>query len=105
MSEAPAKAPGPAPEADPASALSAGDEAALRAARVGDAALALPAAGFALFTPPLIGLFASAAPVGGAPLIVVYLFLAWAGLVGCAFALSRRLARGAAPRVAGEGDA
>lgn len=86
------------PAGAPDDTLSAGDEAALAAAKTQDAALALPLAGLALFTPPLIGVFASDVAIFGAPLIVVYLFSAWAGLVAAAFVLSRRLRRVSAAR-------
>ncbi|MEX2520469.1 MAG: hypothetical protein WD969_14200 [Paracoccaceae bacterium] len=84
--------------AAPDEALSVGDEAALKAAKTRDAALVLPLAGLALFTPPLIEVFAADETIFGAPLIVVYVFTAWAGLVAAAFLLSRRLARVAAAR-------
>lgn len=60
--------------------------------RTREAALILPFVGLALFSPPLIGLFASDARVFGGPLIVVYIFVAWAALIVGARALSRRLA-------------
>lgn len=60
--------------------------------RTREAALILPLLGLALFSPPLIGLFASDARVLGAPLIVVYIFIVWAALIAAARALSRRLA-------------
>ena len=56
-----------------------------------EAALILPLTGLALFTPPLIGLFALDLSVIGAPLIVVYIFAVWAALIAAARTISRRL--------------
>ncbi|MEM7545308.1 MAG: hypothetical protein AAF367_07215 [Pseudomonadota bacterium] len=78
------------PEADDAPAPP-GDDGDLIAAKRRDAALILPLAGLALLTPPVIGVFGAEAAVLGVPLIVVYLFGAWAGLIVCAAFLSRRL--------------
>lgn len=87
----------PPPENDPAddaaARMSAGDRAALSAARAYDAALALPLAGLLLFSAPVLGLFVSDVAVFGAPLIMVYLFTAWAALVALSWFLSRHLAR------------
>ena len=61
-------------------------------ARVRDAAVLLPVLGLVLFMPPVITLFASAgAGVTGVPLIVVYVFGTWLGLIVAAALLSRRL--------------
>lgn len=59
--------------------------------RTREAALILPVIGLALFTPPLIQLFASDLSVVGAPLIVVYIFAVWAALIIAARIMSRRL--------------
>ena len=69
----------PEPPLDPlGESESRADADALRAAHARDAAIVLPVLGLLLFSPPLITLFASDAPVFGAPFIVVYLFAAWA---------------------------
>ena len=61
-------------------------------ARVRDAAVLLPVLGLVLVMPPAITLFAAAgAGVGGVPLIVVYVFGTWLGLIVAAAVLSRRL--------------
>lgn len=54
-------------------------------------AVLLPCIGLFLVMPPLIQLFARDVDIGGIPLIVVYLFGVWIGLICCAFWLSRRL--------------
>ena len=60
--------------------------------RVRDAAVLLPIVGLVLFVPPLVTLFARAQlGVAGVPLIVVYVFATWLGLIGAAAALARRL--------------
>jgi hypothetical protein len=59
--------------------------------RLRDAAAALPLLGLVLLMPPVVTLFAAALDVAGIPLIVVYLFGVWLGLIGCAAALARRL--------------
>jgi hypothetical protein len=51
----------------------------------------LPVFGLFLLMPPLISLFAAPAAFGGVPLIVLYLFAVWAGLIACAALLARRL--------------
>lgn len=87
----------PEPPLDPlGESESRADADALRAAHARDAAIVLPVLGLLLFSPPLITLFASDAPVFGAPFIVVYLFAAWATLVAAALVLSRRLREGEA---------
>jgi len=61
-------------------------------ARVRDAACLLPVLGLVLFMPPLVTLFAAAhADLSGVPLIVVYVFGTWLGLIVAAALLSRRL--------------
>jgi len=49
--------------------------------------------GFVLLAPPVIGLFATEGTIFGAPVILIYLFAVWFGLILVAAALSRRLAR------------
>jgi hypothetical protein len=61
-------------------------------ARLRDAAVLLPVLGLVLFMPPVITLFAAAgAGVAGVPLVVVYVFGTWLGVIIAAAALSRRL--------------
>jgi hypothetical protein len=64
---------------------------AFRKHRARDAALVLPLAGLALISPPVVNLFAADITLFGAPLIGVYLFTVWGGLIICAQRLSRRL--------------
>ena len=61
--------------------------------RLSDVAVIAPMLGFVLLIPPVIGLFATDATVFGAPLVLVYLFGVWLGLIAVAAVLSRRLAR------------
>ena len=61
-------------------------------ARIRDAAVLLPVLGLVLFMPPVVTLFAAGvAGVAGVPLIVVYVFGTWLGLIVAAALLSRRL--------------
>lgn len=61
-------------------------------ARVRDAARLLPAVAIVLFMPPVVTLFVSAhTSLGGVPLIVVYVFGIWLGLIVAAALLARRL--------------
>lgn len=55
-----------------------------------DAAVTLPAVATLLLMPPLIRIFATPAMPGGIPLIVLYIFGVWAGIILVAFLLSRR---------------
>lgn len=64
-----------------------------RSPRVVAAAVLLPCIGLFLLMPPVIQLFAVEQDIGGVPLIVVYLFGVWLGLIACAAWLSRRLGR------------
>ncbi|HYC36934.1 MAG TPA: hypothetical protein VEC19_10960 [Usitatibacter sp.] len=60
--------------------------------RLRDAASILPVAGLVLLMPPVITLFAAAgAGVAGVPLIVIYVFGTWMGLIASAALLARRL--------------
>jgi len=62
-----------------------------RLARARDAARALPWAGAFLLLPPVITLFAAPVDLDGVPLVVVYAFAVWLGLVLGAALLSRAL--------------
>lgn len=59
--------------------------------RVRDAAGLLPIAASIMLLPPFILLFAAPVTIAGIPLIALYVFALWAGIVLCAFFLSRRL--------------
>lgn len=61
--------------------------------RLQDFAFIAPILGFVFLTPPIIGLFATKGTIFGAPVILVYLFSVWLGLIVIAAVLSRRLAR------------
>jgi len=61
--------------------------------RMSDVAVIAPLLGLILLIPPVIGLFATEATVFGAPLILVYLFGVWIGLIALAAAIARRLSR------------
>jgi hypothetical protein len=72
--------------------------------RARDAAIALPFLAAALLLPPLILIFAVPAAPWGVPLIVLYVFGAWAATILAGFLLARRLKGPPAPREAdGEG--
>jgi putative effector of murein hydrolase LrgA (UPF0299 family) len=61
-------------------------------ARVRDAAYLLPVLAIVLFMPPVVTLFVSAhTGLAGVPLIVVYVFGTWLGLIVAAALLARRL--------------
>jgi putative effector of murein hydrolase LrgA (UPF0299 family) len=51
---------------------------------------AVAALGFLLFVPPLIGVFDRGAQMAGVPVIWVYLFVAWAVIIGLVAATVRR---------------
>jgi len=68
-----------------------------RAARARDAAGVLPLLGLFLLMPPAITLFAAPVDLAGVPLVVVYLFSVWLGLVLSAALLGRLLRPRAAP--------
>ena len=61
--------------------------------RLNDIAAIAPIIGFVLLPPPVIVLFATMGTLLGAPVILVYLFVVWFGLILAAAILSRRLAR------------
>jgi hypothetical protein len=69
-----------------------------RSTRARQAAGLLPLLGLFLLMPPVIGLFAAPAELAGVPLIVLYLFAAWLGLVLAAARLARSLELPAPPR-------
>lgn len=56
-----------------------------------DAATVLPFIAAILFLPPLILIFASPVTVSGLPLVLLYVFAAWALVIACAFVLALRL--------------
>ena len=60
--------------------------------RVQSAAVLVPLAGLFLLMPPFVFLFAGPRTALGIPLIVLYLFGAWAVLIVITWQLSRRLA-------------
>jgi hypothetical protein len=60
--------------------------------RVQSAAVLVPLGGLFLLMPPFVLLFAAPRTVLGIPLIVLYLFGAWAVLIFITWQLSRRLA-------------
>lgn len=61
--------------------------------RMRDVAVIAPILGFVLLIPPVIGLFATDSTVFGAPLILVYLFGIWIGLIAWAAVIARGLSR------------
>lgn len=61
--------------------------------RLSDIAVIAPIFGFILLIPPVIGLFATDAKIFGAPMVLVYLFAVWLGLIVVAVWLGRRLSR------------
>jgi hypothetical protein len=56
-------------------------------------AVLLPCIGFFLLMPPVVQLFALEVDIGGVPLIVVYLFGVWLGLIVGAAWLAWRIGR------------
>jgi len=68
-----------------------------RVSRARDAARVLPLVGLFLLLPPVIVPFAAAVDVAGVPLVVLYLFAVWLGLVLSAALLARALAPQANP--------
>lgn len=61
--------------------------------RLKDIAVIAPIFGFLLLIPPVIGLFATEATVFGAPLVLIYLFAIWLGLIIVAAVLSQQLSK------------
>jgi hypothetical protein len=68
--------------------------------RVRGAAVAVPVLGLFLWLPPFVTLFTGPLRPFGVPLIVIYVFSVWAGLVLAAVWLARRLRVPAAPGAA-----
>lgn len=62
-----------------------------RITRARDAAHALPFVGLFLLLPPVLGLFAVPLDLAGVPLLVIYLFAVWLGLIVAAALLARAL--------------
>jgi hypothetical protein len=52
-----------------------------RPSRAGARPVALFFLGLAIFSPPLLQVFGRGGDIGGLPILVVYLFGAWAGLI------------------------
>lgn len=50
--------------------------------RIGERCVALFLLGVLILNPPLLSIFSVDAVIGGVPLVYVYLFAAWSGLVG-----------------------
>lgn len=71
-----------------------------RVSRARDAARLLPLVGLFLLLPPVIAPFAVPVNLAGVPLLVIYLFAVWLGLIVAAALLARALA----PRAPGAED-
>ena len=69
----------------------------MRAQRTREAASLLAIVGLFLLMPPVVGLFAAPVSLAGVPLIVLYLFAVWLGLVLAAARLGRALEATSAP--------
>ena len=61
--------------------------------RLQTAAVLLPVFGAMLFVPPLLGVFNVPAAFVGIPVVAIYLFSVWIGLIALTFILARRLGR------------
>lgn len=61
--------------------------------RWSDLSVIAPIFGFLLLIPPVIGLFVTQSTVFGAPVVVVYIFGVWLGLIALAAMLARKLSR------------
>ncbi|QPC43663.1 hypothetical protein HW532_13790 [Kaustia mangrovi] len=57
-----------------------------------DVASVLPFLTVVLLLPPVILIFAAPVSIAGIPLIILYLFCAWGGIILCAFLVARHLA-------------
>lgn len=66
--------------------------------RLETAALVLPVFGALLVIPPLLGVFNVPHAILGIPIVAVYFFAVWIGLIVATAILSRRLGRGQADR-------
>jgi len=76
-----------------------GAEDAVRRQKARDAGLVLPLLGLALLVPPIATGLAVEGRIAGIPVVVLYVFGVWAGLILAAWRLSRRLvAEQRAPR-------
>jgi len=69
------------------------DDAANRRQKARDAALILPVLGAAALMPPFATVFAVDGVAFGVPVVVLYVFGVWAGLILAAFLLARPLGR------------
>lgn len=58
-----------------------------------EAAILLPLLSLLLIVPPFVEIFTVDVTVFGVPLLAAYLFAVWAGMILCAFLLSRTLSR------------
>jgi hypothetical protein len=63
----------------------------LRRTRIHDRLVALFVLGAVLLLPPLLAIFSQPVRVAGLPLLYLYLFLAWGGLIGMTAAVVRRI--------------
>ena len=61
--------------------------------RLETTALFLPIFGAILIVPPFIGVFNLPLAIFGLPVVAIYLFTVWTGLIGITALLSRRLGR------------
>ena len=61
--------------------------------RLETAALVLPIFGALLCVPPLLGVFNVPVTIFGIPVVAMYLFSVWVGLIVATFVLSRALSR------------
>jgi hypothetical protein len=73
-----------------------------RRSRRHDAALLVPIGGGLFILPPIAGFFGRPETVFGLPLVVLYLFGLWLGLIAIAFHLSRLLQTRSDERRSGE---
>lgn len=64
---------------------------------VRDVAIILPFIATVLFMPPIVLIFTAPLLIGGVPLIIVYIFGAWALMIAVAFLVARILGRAEAP--------
>ena len=71
--------------------------------RLQTAAVLLPVFGAMLFVPPLLGVFNVPATIIGIPVVAIYLFSVWIGLIALTFILSRRLGRDDDSTTSGDG--
>lgn len=74
-----------------------------RTRRVRDIACVVPFVATLLFLPPVILVFSAPVTLAGIPLIVVYLYIAWAALIFATFLVARHLDRDEADQQDGRG--